>query len=222
MSPGTHASYSTQQPINIWQPSRATFYTPVVEKQPETSVVDAQMWLTQACHDLKLAQQLVDLVHSPSAAEQEQGASGGVPSVCEYPEAVCFYSHEIVEKALKAVFLAYCGLKHELATSNNVVDIFEKLTKSAGCPEEVKSTRESVYLVSRHGRCCRFPDDNLPPAAPVLSHSTATAKETLSAALRFLKAVSKLQLFRDYFPDGTMEISIQKLATETGIYSYNK
>ena len=222
VSPGTHASYSTKQPINIWQPSRATFYTPVVEKQPETSVVDAQMWLTQACHDLKLAHQLVDLVHSPSAAEHEQGASARVPSVCEYPEAVCFYSHEIVEKALKAVFLAYCGLKHELAASNNVVDIFEKLTKSAGCPEEVKSISESVYLVSRHGRCCRFPDDNLPPAAPVLSHSTATAKETLSAALRFLEAVSKLQLFREYFPDGTMEISIQKLAKETGIYSYNK
>ena len=206
----------TLRPINIWQPSRATFYTPVVEQQPETSVADAQMWLTQACHDLKLAQHLVGLVQSPSTAEHEQGAQGGAPSASEYPEAVCFYSHEIVEKALKAVFLAYCGLKHDLAASNNVVDLFEKLKNSKGCPEEVKGTDECIYLVSRHGRCCRFPDDNLPPAAPVLSHSTATAKETLSAALRFLKAVSKLQLFRDYFPDDTMEINIKKLTEETG------
>ena len=206
----------TTRPINIWQPSRATFYTPVVEQQPETSVADAQMWLTQACHDLKLAQHLVGLVQSPSTAEHEQGAQGGAPSASEYPEAVCFYSHEIVEKALKAVFLAYCGLKHDLAASNNVVDLFEKLKNSKGCPEEVKGTDECIYLVSRHGRCCRFPDDNLPPAAPVLSHSTATAKETLSAALRFLKAVSKLQLFRDYFPDDTMEINIKKLTEETG------
>ena len=203
----------TIQPINIWQP-RATFYTPVVEQQPVTSVEDAQMWLMQACHDLKLAQQLVDLVQSPSAAEHEQG--GGAPSACEYPEAICFYSHEIVEKALKAVFLAYCGLKHELAASNNVVDLFEKLKNSPGCPDEVKDTDEFVHLVSRHGRCCRFPDDNLPPAAPVLSHSTATAKATLSAALKFLKAVSNLQVFRGYFPDDTMEINIKKLTEEAG------
>ena len=204
----------TIQPINIWQP-RANFYTPVVEQQPVTSAADAQMWLTQACHDLKLAQQLVDLVQSPGAAKHEQG--GGAPSACEYPEAICFYSHEIVEKALKAVFLAYCGLKHELAASDHVVDLFEKLKNSPGCPEEVKDTDKFIHLVSRHGRCCRFPDDNLPPAAPVLSHSTATAKETLSAALKFLKAVSKLQLFRDYFPDDTMEISIKKLTEEAGI-----
>jgi HEPN domain-containing protein len=162
-----------------------------LEPEPSTSLSDAVMWLQQAWRDLNLAQHLL-----PSTAVPRQRQDHG------YPEAVCFYSHEVVEKTLKAVFLAYCGLRHSLASYHHIVDLCEILSTHPNCPESIKevSLRSHVLFVSRHGDCCRFPDSNLPPAPPMHTHSVSTAKEVLHSASTFLRTVAELEIFLQVFP----------------------
>ena len=167
------------------------------ESEPTTSISEAVMWLQQACCDLELAKYLM-----PGHENKDQEEIN-----CNYPEAVCFYAHEVVEKALKAVYLSYCGLKQELASSHHIVDLCERLKVHPDCPQPINetSTQSHVFFVSRHGNCCRFPDCNLPPAPPMLTHSKTTAREVLSAAIRFLGIVATFEKFADLFPSGELD-----------------
>jgi HEPN domain-containing protein len=202
---GTSATAASSQVSSYSRPSRTGPSRPMpryalvegeqggmdLEPEPTTSLSDAVMWLQQAWRDLNLAQHLL-----PSTAVPRQRQDHG------YPEAVCFYSHEVVEKTLKAVFLAYCGLRHSLASYHHIVDLCEILSTHPNCPESIKevSLRSHVLFVSRHGDCCRFPDSNLPPAPPMHTHSVSTAKEVLHSASTFLRTVAELEIFLQVFP----------------------
>jgi HEPN domain-containing protein len=207
---GTSATAASSQVSSYSRPSRTGPSRPMpryalvegeqggmdLEPEPTTSLSDAVMWLQQAWRDLNLAQHLL-----PSTAVPRQRQDHG------YPEAVCFYSHEVVEKTLKAVFLAYCGLRHSLASYHHIVDLCEILSTHPNCPESIKevSLRSHVLFVSRHGDCCRFPDSNLPPAPPMHTHSISTATEVLSSASTFLRKVAELEKFTEVFPTGDLD-----------------
>ena len=202
---GTSATAASSQVSSYSRPSRTGPSRPMpryalvegeqggmdLEPEPTTSLSDAVMWLQQAWRDLNLARHLL-----PSTAVPIPGQGN------DYPEAVCFYAHEVVEKALKAVFLAYCGLRHNLASYHHIVDLCEILSSHPDCPESIKevSLRSHVLFVSRHGDCCRFPDSNLPPAPPMHTHSVSTAKEVLHSASTFLRTVAELEIFLQVFP----------------------
>ena len=173
-----------------WSPN---WSSPLIsqKKEPQLDKESAKMYLVQASSELNL---IAHLLKSDTN--------------CSFSYVVCFYSHEIIEKGLKAIFLAICGLENELSSSRNIVELLQKLTVHANCPNEMKdqNIRDNVLQVSRHGSCCRFPQENLPP---VLTHTAQMAKSIHFAAFNILKVISRINCFKEYFklPDNPLVVN---------------
>ena len=85
----------------------------------------------------------------------------------------CFLSHEVVEKSLKAVYLAKCG--STLANQHEVA-LYDQLSAARCWP--LTDMKDSVLLVSDHNMRCRYPDHHVPPEAPCVLYTGLDAQLT--------------------------------------------
>ena len=186
-----------------WQANNPNILN-VPKKQQSVQVIqeNAKMHLVQATHDLKLIQNLQRVRNE---------------SEYDFPYAICFYAHEVIEKGLKALLYSVQS-QYQISRSSNIVDLLQGLKASPNCPEGLKVERfdDCVLLVSRHGACCRFPDENHPRAPPVQSHSSEMANNAIHAAQTFMEILSTLECFRCFFPDGLLSAYVPIYYREGG------
>ena len=183
-------------------------------ERPSTSRMDAAMWVFQAENDLELATHL----HA-SKKEAKEGAvffSGGEAPTEQYkfPNVICFFCHEAVEKSLKAIFFHYCGLPRDLRCSSDIVELYKQLQKHPKCPPEAKGLEEYVSPINEHRDCCRHPDPCEGP--PCLTHSNTTVNTALTATTHFFTQIRSLDVFRGNLELAAIPKSVPDIDKDTG------
>ena len=161
--------------LNAPQFPTASWDTPaVVESRPQTNIREAQIWYCQASADLQVCEHLVDTtsLDTPSTFQQ-----------CQHPALVCFLSHEVIEKCLKALCLATCGLGKDLRDTENVVVLYNYLSQHLGD----KTVEECIHQVSEYDRSTRFPDAHVPSEPPCCVYDGIDAYNALVAAKKVMK-----------------------------------
>ena len=159
--------------------------------KPNINVHLAGKWIIQAKMDLQLAQHLKGVPFVESSAFPLLSEGHTAADLCKYPHAICFYCCEAIEKGLIAVSLAYCNMNRQ--QSLHVLNFYQKLKDHPECPDEMKNLDEFVVAISSHGKCCRFPDENLPFNPPFLTHDSMTASEMLRLSEEFMKKLKQLK-----------------------------
>ena len=183
-------------------------------ERASTSRMDAVMWIVQAENDLQLAQHL-----QAAKREAREGAAffaEGEAQVEEFkfPSAICFFCHEAVEKSLKAIFFHYCGLRRDLQSSHDVVELYKQLQRHPECPQEVKGLEEYVNLVNEHHSCCRYPEPSEGP--PCLTHTHVTVNNALSATTQFFSRIRPLEVFSGNLELAAIPKSVEEVNKDTG------
>ena len=159
--------------------------------KPNINVHLAGKWIIQAKMDLQLAQHLKGVPFVESSAFPLLSEGHTAADLCKYPHAICFYCCEAIEKGLIAISLAYCNMNRQ--QSLHVLNFYQKLKDHPECPDEMKNLDEFVVAISSHGKCCRFPDENLPFNPPFLTHDSMTASEMLRLSEEFMKKLKQLK-----------------------------
>ena len=157
-----------------------------VPPKPKTCMPSATAWLEQAKADFKAAGRLLQVhVIAPSSSPGAEGES----KEAEFPALVCFLCHETVEKCIKGVLYAYCGLSPHLVDCGNLVTLNNALESSSShCPKPLYDTiRECVMCVSTHENKSRYPNYQNPPCAPASIYTTEDANEAFLAATMLIE-----------------------------------
>ena len=109
-------------------------------------------------------------------------------NVTQFPALVCFLCHETVEKCIKGVLYAYCGLKPSLINSSALVSLLEALRVSSHCPSHlIKPIEECVMQINEHENKSRLPNYQTPPCAPATVYTAFNANETFLATRSLLQ-----------------------------------
>ena len=140
---------------------------------------------------------------------------------CKYPALVCFLSHEVVEKCLKGLMYAKCGLPARLVDNTHLLTVFEEMERSVHVTKEVKDVvKECILQVADHSNKSRYPNYHVPPCAPAHIFTTAEACEALRAAKRFMEELKKDDALVDFvreleeIPEGVFRSAL--LSVEDG------
>ena len=169
--------YRTQQSAAAYQPP----------PQPDTCMRSATAWLEQAKADFSAAESLLCSNVSRQGAASE-GGEGENP--CKFPALVCFLCHDTVEKCIKGVLYAYCGLRSDLVNCSNLTSLHDNLTTTSHCPAHlVQPINECVMTVNRHENRSRFPNYQNPPCAPATVYYIEDAQEAFRATLQLLQVL---------------------------------
>ena len=169
--------------------------------QPKTCMQSATAWLEQAKADFKAAGRLLH-VYTTSAAvtSAAESASGGME--VEFPALVCFLCHDTVEKCLKGILYAYCGLKPSLVENGNLVTLCDCLNSSQQCPRPLlDSIKDCVMSISTHENRSRFPNYQNPPCAPASIYDTEDAEEAFLAAKKLIEHLKSEDKFSQILGD---------------------
>ena len=114
---------------------------------------------------------------------------------CKFPALVCFLCHDVVEKCIKGIFYAKCGMPIQLVKVPHLMSLYENIKVSEHCPQELKKAiHHSVLQVNEHCNTSRYPNYQIPPCAPASVYTDLQAREAIIAAGVLLKEVIK-------FPD---------------------
>ena len=149
---------------------------PVKVEAPPACLKSAQMWLEQAKADYLAARSLIPDTHEAAAG---------------FPALVCFLCHEVVEKCMKGVLYAYCGLEPWLVSNSHLVVHLEQLKSSQHIPEHMKTPfGECVMQVTQHEYQSRLPNYQTPPCAPAAVYTHLDAREAITAVEKLLELVS--------------------------------
>ena len=152
--------------------------------QPEVCMRNAISWISQAKVDFTVAQSLFII-----PADE--------PSKCNFPALVCFLCHDTVEKSIKGVLYAFCGLQRELLTCRNLVKLHNELESSPHRPEALMGfIKECVMIVNRHENRSRFPNYHDPLCAPASVYSLKDAQEAFAATGRLLQCLQSHEKFQ--------------------------
>ena len=185
-------------------------------ERANTSKMDAVMWIVQAENDLQLAQHL----HAAKREAREGAAffSGGDAPTEQFrfPNAICFFCHEAVEKSLKAIFFHFCGLRRDLQFSSDLVELYKQLQRHPECPQEAKGLEEYVSHVNEHCDSCRYPDPSEGP--PCLTHTSVTVNDALTATTKFFDKIKQLEVFSGNLELAAIPKSVQDIDRDTGTY----
>ena len=160
------------------------------EPPPQPNLEHAKMWLLQALNDYEAAKSLLT-----TSQEKLQVEGNTVDAVHVFPAQVCFLAHESVEKSLKTLFLALCGLNRVLSEQTNVRDLCQELQDNTHWPKDPPlDLMPQVLQVSRHYLRCRYPDYNTPIMAPVLAYMQhfEEAEEVVAAVEAILTKVGSI------------------------------
>ena len=128
--------------------------------------------------------------NSDSEADEEMEFHPTNDIACQFPALVCFLCHDTIEKCLKAVSYAFCGLRQDLMNSSHLVTLINHLKQSSHCPQDLKDPMEEcVMSVNMHENKSRYPNFQIPPCAPVAVYQPSDAQETLTAVEKLLKVL---------------------------------
>ena len=178
--------------VSVWN-QRTPAATNAAPPRPQTNFRNAFMWLKQAIADYNAAKCYIDC---SSTAEQQVNSSGS--NSCQFPALVCFLSHEVVEKCLKATYLAACGSTLTDQRDLSLVELYDYLSTSTSWP--LTDIRDFVHQVSDHNKRCRYPSFHVPPEAPCVVYNELDARHALAAAQEVFAKVCSIQCFKDKLP----------------------
>ena len=172
--------------------------TPQMAPQPDTCMKSAAAWLLQAKADFCAAKSLFTPLTTDTLLRDE--TSNVVK--CDFPALVCFLCHDAVEKSIKGVLYAFCGLRQDLANCSNLVLLHNFLDSSPHCPRAlVISIKECVMIVNRHENRSRFPNYQNPPCAPVSIYTLKDAREAFAATKKFFHSLQTEEKFHSVLGD---------------------
>ena len=111
---------------------------------------------------------------------------------CKFPALVCFLSHDVVEKCIKGIMYAKCGLPTNLLESSHLLTLCEQLERSDHCAPQLKNVvKECVLRVNEHSNKSRYPNYQVPPCAPASIYTSLEAEEAITAAYRLIQEIKK-------------------------------
>ena len=114
------------------------------------------------------------------------------PNTTHFPSVVCFLCHEAVEKSIKGVMYACCGVSSELINCSSLITLLQQLKVSRHFPRHLLSHIEKcVMQVSEHQNQSRYPNFQIPPCAPATIYTNANAREALMATGQLLNTLTK-------------------------------
>ena len=190
-------------PVSVWNQN-----TPAAAQAtaapPKTNFKVAFMWLQQAIADFNAAKHYVEctrIVNEQGSAASKVSSNGDETDAdfsCQFPALVCFLSHEVVEKSLKAVYLAKCGSTLANQGDLKLVALYDQLSAARCWP--LKNVKDLVLLVSDHNLRCRYPDHHVPPEAPCVLYTGLDARHALAAAQEVFVEVCSMKCFKDKLP----------------------
>ena len=161
--------------------------------QPDTCMRSATAWLEQAKADFKAA----ELLLGSSAASTVVGVVD-----CKFPALVCFLCHDTVEKCIKGVYYAFCGLRQDLINCSNLVTLHEVLVSLPHHPGQLfDPIKECVMSINRHENRSRFPNYQNPPCSPASIYDIEDAKEAFLATTKFLRLLQSEEKFHEVLGD---------------------
>ena len=140
------------------------------------------------------SQQGMEEVIEREINQQDEETEGGeeVTSQCRYPALVCFLSHEVVEKCIKGIMYAKCGLPDRLLNCSHLKTLCDELKSSTHCPQElIQVVEECCLRVIEHGNKSRYPNYHYPPCTPASVYTMSEGAEALKAAGKLLKEMIK-------------------------------
>ena len=150
---------------------------------PNISLPSATAWMEQAKADFNAAETLF----GSHVLQPVETASAVGENQCKFPALVCFLCHDTVEKCIKGVYYAFCGLRQDLINCSNLTSLHDILkTMPHHPPHLLKPIEECVMTVNRHETRSRFPIYQHPPCAPVTIYSLEDAQEAFEATLKLL------------------------------------
>ena len=154
-----------------------------VPPPPNICLPSATAWLEQAKADYNAAKSLLcDAVTTLSATSVDSDTE------CKFPALVCFLCHDTVEKSIKGVLYAFCGLRQDLVNNSSLVMLKEALASSPHHPGHLLDPiNECVNTINKHENMSRLPNyRHYPPCAPASTYYTSDAKEAFSATTKLL------------------------------------
>ena len=197
---GTRAQRRRQNQASRFQPVMYSAPRVSVTPQPKTCMKSATAWLEQAKADFKAAGCLLRSQATNTSSDAAE-ASASVEEV-QFPALVCFLCHDTVEKCVKGVLYAFCGLKQNLVNCGNLVTLLDSLDSSSHCPRPLFDTiKDCVMSVNRHENRSRFPNYQNPPCAPASIYDTEDAQEAFSAAKKLLEQLKSEVKFYEVLGD---------------------
>ena len=124
--------------------------------------------------------------------EEEVHKKPDTQTNCKFPALVCFLSHDVVEKCIKGIMYAKCGLPTHLLESSHLSTLCEQLEKYDRCAPQLKYVvKECVLQVNEHSNKSRYPNYQVPPCAPASIYTSLEALEALRAAHRLILEIKK-------------------------------
>ena len=152
--------------------------------QPATCMQSATAWLEQAKADFAAAEMLLGSSAVPAGNSE---AAAGENAGCKFPALVCFLCHDTVEKCIKGVYYAFCGLRRDLVNCSNLVALHDDLNRTAHRPAHLMDNiNECVMTVNRHENRSRFPNYQNYPCAPATIYGVEDALEAFQATSKLL------------------------------------
>ena len=112
-------------------------------------------------------------------------------------------SHEVVEKCLKATYLAVCGSTLADQRDFSWVRLYDYLSSSM-----YTDIKDFIYQVSDHNKRCRYPNSHVPPEAPCVVYNELDARHALAAVQEVFIKVCSIECFRDRLPSQPCMMSI--------------
>ena len=146
-----------------------------VDSRPQINLHEAQIWYYQASADFEACERLID------------DKSPKIPSkfLCQQPALLCFLSHEVVEKCLKALCFVTSDLDKDIKNTENIVFLYNHLSKFL----KDNILEECIHQVSEYTRSTQFPDAHVPSEPPCCVYDEVDAYNAFYAAEKVVKYV---------------------------------
>ena len=153
------------------------------QPQPDICMRSATAWLQQAKADYIAAESLLGSCVSQGSQTELHSEFNH----CKFPALVCFLCHDTMEKCIKGVYYAFCGLKQDLVNCSNLKLLHDTLKTMPYPPAHLmEPMNDCVMTVNRHENRSRFPNFQNPPCAPATVYDVEDAQEALQATTKFL------------------------------------
>ena len=139
--------------------------------RPNKDFNEAKRWIKQAEYDYEALSTL-----NVSSEQNEKTCA-----------AICFMSHEVAEKALKAGMYAKCGMGNATLKCHSLISLAHALVQ-VGCSVNID---DAIFLENFYSQP-RFPYHYPSPIVPGEKYLSGTAKEAFNAATRIYETMKQL------------------------------
>ena len=129
---------------------------------------EATRWLKQAKRDLEAAQLLFSSVSQ------------------SFDALVCFLSHQVVEKCLKAALYAKCGLTNDQLHTHDVYSLASNVCGLRGSPEDIT---DMAIVVGNYYLTTRYPNQQPGSIVPADAFGIEQSNRAIESARRLLESV---------------------------------